>query len=153
MRLTEGDRRRYRRWVAAALNGLLDAGHGSCVLRSREASAVVVHALDHLDGRTARVGDFVTMPNHVHALLTPLPGRRLEDVLHSVKSFTANRLNRLTGRTGRLWQRESYDHIVRDPEQLGAFQAYIAASPSRAGLRDGEFSHKAATYDFTDPIP
>jgi hypothetical protein len=49
-------------------------------------------------------------------------------------------------RSGTFWQRDSYDHIVRDIEQLEAFQAYIAKNPTKARLNAGEFLHSAAMY-------
>ena len=54
------------------------------------------------------------MPNHVHVVVTPRDGHHIGDILHSWKSFTAHKINELLGRTGRFWQHESYDHIVRN---------------------------------------
>ncbi|MFH5806905.1 transposase, partial [Alienimonas sp. DA493] len=150
---TAADRRRYQRWVAWKLNGLLAAGRGSCLLRSPALRHVVTQSLRHLDGRLAWVGDWVVMPNHVHALLTPLPGVPLEESLHSLKSFTAPQINRIVGCRGPLWQKETYDHIVRNVEQLDAFQNYIRLNPVKAGLGQAEFSHDTARYDLTDPAP
>jgi putative transposase len=60
----------------------------------------------------------------------------LSKVLHSLKSYTANRINKLLGRTGQLWQHESYDHWVRDDAELERIVAYIAANPVKAGLAE-----------------
>jgi hypothetical protein len=35
---------------------------------------------------------------------------------------------------------ESYDHIVRDAEELTAFRNYIAGNPAKAGLNPDEYS-------------
>ena len=91
------------------------------------------------------LGNFVVMPNHVHVLLRPINEHELEDILHSIKSFTANQINKLMERSGEFWQRQSYDHIVRDFDQLTAFQEYIAANPVKAKLNKDQFlSHRAA---------
>jgi REP element-mobilizing transposase RayT len=87
------------------------------------------------------------MPNHVHALLRPLPGFALEDILHSVKSFSAQAINRVLGRTGTLWQEESYDHIVRDERSLRQIQAYIRDNPVKARLKEGTYLLASADYD------
>ena len=58
----------------------------------------------------------------------------LAGVMHSLKSYTANQANRLLGRSGTFWQDESYDHWVRDAEELERIVAYIAANPVKAGL-------------------
>lgn len=128
------------------LNESLDKCEGACVLRDVSIARKVATALDHFHLSRVMTGDFVVMPNHVHALLTPCPGYDLEDILHSIKSFTANQINQALGQTGSLWQRESYDHIVRDLQQLEAYQQYIAANPFKAKLRDGEYILSRAAY-------
>ena len=72
-------------------------------------------------------------------LVTPATGWDLSGILHSWKSFTANRINRAVDRRGTLWQEESYDHIVRDEEELAAYERYIVDNPAKAGLREGEY--------------
>ena len=39
-------------------------------------------------------------------------------------------------RTGAFWQHESYDHWVRDDDELERVVAYINANPVKAGLAD-----------------
>jgi len=80
-----------------------------------------------------QLGPFVAMANHVHVLLLPLvPPSRL---LKSLKGSTAREANRLLGRTGEpFWQRESYDHWVRDEAEWNRIAAYIQNNPVKAGL-------------------
>ncbi len=40
----------------------------------------------------------------------------------------------MLGRSGRFWQDESYDHWVRDDEELERIVDYIAANPVKADL-------------------
>ncbi len=47
---------------------------------------------------------------------------------------------------GRFWMRDSYDPIVRDFEQLEAYQGYIKANTEKAKLRDGEFIYRSAEF-------
>src|SRR4051812_17471390 len=73
------------------------------------------------------------MPNHVHLLLRPLvtPSK----VFHSLKGFTAREANKALGRTGApFWQRESYDHWIRDDPEWGRVKRYIEDNPVKAGL-------------------
>ncbi len=79
------------------------------------------------------------MPSHMHAIIWPLPSSELDDLLHSQKSFTAHRANQLRGATGSFWQDESYDHLIRDDEDLWHAIRYLDANPSKAGLRDWEW--------------
>ncbi|HUI06774.1 MAG TPA: transposase [Verrucomicrobiae bacterium] len=79
------------------------------------------------------------MPNHVHVLMTPLPGNEPSAILYSWKSYTANQINRLLGQSGPVWQRESFDHIVRNEEALLRFEQYIRDNPRSACLKEGEY--------------
>ena len=54
------------------------------------------------------------MPNHVHVVFQPAPGHALASILHAWKSFTGKRIHALLGRTGRLWQREYDDRMIRN---------------------------------------
>ncbi|MCB1099147.1 MAG: transposase [Verrucomicrobiae bacterium] len=72
------------------------------------------------------------MPNHVHALMTPIAPFELEDILRSIKGFTGKEINRRSGSSGTFWQRQSFDHIVRDAEHLRRLQNYIRENPVKA---------------------
>ena len=54
--------------------------------------------------------------------------------MHSLKSYTANKANEALGGMGAVWQGESYDHWVRDFEELERIVNYIKMNPVRAGL-------------------
>jgi REP element-mobilizing transposase RayT len=73
------------------------------------------------------------MPNHVHLLIRPLivPDR----LLKSLKGATAREANRLLVRTCEpCWQKESYDHFVRNEAEWQRIQRYIENNPVKAGL-------------------
>ena len=86
------------------------------------------------------------MPNHVHVLMRPCNGFELEDVLKSIKGYTSTQINRMHGLEPPFWMKESYDHIVRDANELERIQGYIRANPQSANLSDGQFSIEAAEY-------
>ncbi len=117
----------------------LDQGHGSCLLRDSRAARIVADAVRHFDFQRYVLDAFVVMPNHVHVLVKPTPGHSIPNIVHSWKSFTGNAINCLLNRDGQVWMPESYDHIVRDWQELLACRQYIAANPAKAGLNDGEF--------------
>nr|MBF0223333.1 transposase [Desulfobulbaceae bacterium] len=103
----------------------LDQGFGKCLLKELEHKEIVQNALKHFAGEHYDLDEFVVMPNHVHVVVTPKKGYELSTILHSWKSFTATQINRKTGQSGAFWQKESFDHIVRNPEQLEKIRAYI----------------------------
>jgi REP element-mobilizing transposase RayT len=129
--LSRSELAEYRRLFSARYEDLLPAGSGACVLRDPRLAGIVRDALGCFQGQRYLLDDYVIMPNHVHVLVKPLPGHGLVAILHSWKSFTANRINRQIARTGQLWQHESYDHIVRSEAALHAFRRYIRDNPTK----------------------
>jgi carbamoylphosphate synthase large subunit/REP element-mobilizing transposase RayT len=133
---TESD---YLRRFVEERQDWLDRGHGSCLLRDPRAGEIVAHALGFFDGQRYQLDAFVIMPNHVHVLVQPSPGNSLSEVLHSWKSFTANAVNHALNHHGQVWMQESYDHIVRDWDELLRWRRYIGSNPTKARLRVDEF--------------
>lgn len=133
----------FEREFNRKLNVYLDAGHGACHLRD---PAVRDLLIDRLAAVPCPVGDFVIMPNPVHALLTPEESLSLEETLHFLKGGSARIINQHRGLSGPLWQKDSFDHIVRHTKSLETYQQYIAENPGKAGLKRGEYSVRTATY-------
>jgi REP element-mobilizing transposase RayT len=114
----------------------LDLGTGVCHLAKPQIAEVVVSALQHFHDRRYRLQAWCVMPNHVHILFQLFPQERLSSVLHSWKSFTAKKCGGILGNSGQFWQKEYYDHLVRNEGDLGRIAQYIVENPVKAGLRD-----------------
>ena len=114
----------------------LDQGHGECLLGRPEIRQIVEEVLRHDDGTKYRLKDFVVMPNHIHVLVSPLETHMLSEITQAWKSTAAHRINKLLGRSGTFWQKESFDHIVRSAEQAQKFREYIQENPR--GLRGSD---------------
>jgi putative DNA methylase len=54
--------------------------------------------------------------------------------MHSLKSYSAHEANKILNRAGTFWQAESYDHWVRDADELERIIHYIRANPVKAEL-------------------
>jgi REP element-mobilizing transposase RayT len=151
-RIPAHERHDFERVVVKLLHHELDTCHGSCVLRDPANATLVREALLHFHGSRAWIGDFVIMPNHVHAIIQAKDGHELEDLLESVKKFTARRILASLRETKSadyrqsFWQPESYDRIIRDLEELSTYRHYIAKNPIKANLREGEFIHHTCTW-------
>jgi type I restriction enzyme R subunit len=117
----------------------LDKGHGACALRRPELSAIVAKSLLHDDGRSYVVSDFVVMPNHVHVLAQFHVEGDMKRWCKSWKHWTAGQINKALLQSGRFWQVESFDHLVRSPEQFEFLRRYVAENPIVAGLKEGEY--------------
>jgi carbamoylphosphate synthase large subunit/REP element-mobilizing transposase RayT len=132
-------RHEYQRRFQESREAWLDRGHGSCLLREEFAAEIVANALKHFQDTRYLLDAFVVMPNHVHALLLPLNGHSLSEILHSWKSFTGKELKSRARKQKIIWQDENYDRIVRDEKELQHFRDYIECNPSKAGLHENGF--------------
>jgi type I restriction enzyme R subunit len=109
----------------------LDKGLGACVLARRECHTIVAKSLLHFTASRYHMGDFVVMPNHVHAIVCLLGDTDIEAQCESWKRYTARKINKLLKQDGRFWQEESFDHLIRSPKQFAAIQRYIWQNPQR----------------------
>jgi REP element-mobilizing transposase RayT len=92
---------------------------------------LVADAIKHFAGERYGLWAYVVMDDHVHALVTPSDGFPLQEIVHTWKSFTTNRLQRDFHRLGLIWQREYFDRIVRDEGELVAKINYILDNPEK----------------------
>ena len=91
---------------------------------------------------------FVVMPNHLHGIIfieesnvgatgwSPSrsgPRRRsLGSFLSGFKSATTRQINELRQTPGLLvWQRNYYEHVIRNEQSLNRIREYIAGNPAR----------------------
>jgi REP element-mobilizing transposase RayT len=119
----------YHRNFTQRVNEWLDAGYGSCVLARPDIFRLVESALNFFNGQRYVLGEYVVMPNHVHALLKPIANHELYRILHSWKSFSANQINRIIGSRGVVWHPETFDHIIRSATQLARIEQYVRDNP------------------------
>ena len=130
--LTEDEIAERDELFSAQIDHWLDQGTGECLLQNATASKIVRDALHFYDGKRHHLDACVVMPNHVHLLIQPTPPNTLSKILHSIKSFTAHEINKCVQRKGKLWQDESYDRIVRSPEERSHYREYIRRNPEVA---------------------
>ncbi|MGH8563858.1 MAG: REP-associated tyrosine transposase [Gammaproteobacteria bacterium] len=116
------------------IDAWLDGGNGERWLLEPGVAKIVVNALRHFDGDRYTLHAWCVMPNHVHVVLTAKEG--LAAILHSWKSYSAKQANRLLGLSGAFWQREYYDHLIRDEDDFTWCVEYTLNNPVKAGLCD-----------------
>jgi REP element-mobilizing transposase RayT len=120
---------------------------GSCILARGDIAAEVQKSLLHFDGQRYQLVAWCVMPNHFHVAYTTLGEHDPDEIHHSWKSYTANRINKLVGREGTLWERESFDRMIRSIEHFEAFVRYIEYNPVEDKLcelpEEWEFSSAA----------
>jgi REP element-mobilizing transposase RayT len=112
----------------------LDQGYGQCYLGHSAIAELVQNSLLFFDSERYNLSAWVVMPNHVHALLTPLAGQQLSRILHSLKSYTANEANKILSTGGKFWQPESFDRYIRNSKHFEGVVRYIKNNPVKARL-------------------
>jgi REP element-mobilizing transposase RayT len=113
---------------------------------TNEAGRIAVQVWEELPSRFScmQLDEMVVMPNHMHGIIAivgaglALPNDRgaassaptLPDIVRAFKSISSIRINRLLSRSGRpLWQRNYFEHIIRDEDSLARIRHYIQINP------------------------
>ena len=99
------------------------------------------------------LGTFVIMPNHVHAIIIlmdmddvhptivgaglkpaptePIKRHGLPEIVRALKTFSARRINELSNSRGvPVWQRNYYEHIIRNDDDANRIHQYIESNPA-----------------------
>ncbi len=113
------------------------------------AAEIALDALKWLnDKKRINLITAVVMPDHLH-FVSELKDTSLSNVIHSLKSYTANKINKIIGRNGQLWERQYYEHGIRNEESLMDIVKYCLENPLRKGLVDDfrEYKYWYCVYD------
>ncbi|TFG39046.1 MAG: hypothetical protein E4H48_09605, partial [Syntrophobacterales bacterium] len=103
-------------------------------LQGDAAAQVVLSSLQWLEAeKRMDLSAAVIMPDHVHFVLS-LRTSSLAQLVHSFKSFTANKIYGLLSRRGQFWQEQYHDHAISKDEVLKDVVLYLLNNPVRAGL-------------------
>lgn len=136
-------------WQRECLFGeVVDGG-----MRLNDAGGLVESLLHEMTQRFPNVvmDSLVIMPNHIHLIVSFVgaglgPPHELDqsttqkgaasraptlgDVICAFKSISAIRINKLRNNPGGpVWQRNYYERVIRDDDELGAIREYIATNP------------------------
>ena len=99
-----------------------------------EAAQIILSSLHWLESQKRIILDAaVIMPDHFHIVA----GLRLDSLghlMHSLKSYTAKKINALLNRQGAFWQPQYHDHALRKEEALNEVVLYTLNNPVRAKL-------------------
>lgn len=117
-----------------SIDKYLDGGHGKQYLANVRVAEIVEENLFRFNGQRYKLHAWVIMPNHVHLLLAPKEGHSLSPILHSMKSYSANRANEILNRKGVFWSKEYFDRFMCDSDHFEKTVAYIHNNPVKAGL-------------------
>ena len=112
----------------------LDMTEGLTTLRIERIAEIIYQTLIKFDGVKYKLHAWVIMPNLGLLLLTPADGYSLAEILHSIKSYTANFANKTLGEKGHFWSPEYFDRFIRNREHFEKALKYIENNPVKARL-------------------
>jgi len=70
--------------------------------------------------------------------------------MHSIKSYSANRIQRTSDKIGNIWLEEKYDRIIRNDDEMFEEISYIINNPVKAGLTEKPESYKWLYYKIVE---
>ena len=130
--------------------------YGPSWLKDEQIAQIVLDEIKNISLSQNKLIACCIMPNHVHLIIESLIKRPashsgksavypVTDALRLLKGRTARKCNLQLGRNGSFWQHESYDHFIRNDEELGRTILYILNNPVKVGLvkewKDWKFTH------------
>jgi REP element-mobilizing transposase RayT len=120
------------------LDALMDAGHGSCILRKTHIAEMMQGSPQKFDAERYRLLAWVVMPNHVHVLFQTLNGWTVAKIVASWKKFSARVIcdtqrNNGEKANGPVWHREYWDRYIRNQKHFEKAVEYIQLNPVKAG--------------------
>ena len=105
------------------------------VLANEVNANMLISSLDWLRKQEIiKIGGFVVMPDHYHAIIGLTDKEELDDVMESLDKYTARRINRYLNRKGKFWQEGFFDHCMRNLIEFRDILEYIHQNPVRKGL-------------------
>jgi REP-associated tyrosine transposase len=103
------------------------------IFRRDTTARLLLDTLAHYrEQRRFLLHEFVIMPDHMHALLTPAPDISLERAMQFIKGGFSYRLKF----RGPVWQQSFTSHRARDSDDYENHREYIRMNPVRARLVD-----------------
>ena len=120
----------------ARIEEYFDRGAGSCPFFDMRIAGAMAAALRFREGKQYRLLAWCVMPNHVHVVARLFPGQELAKVVKAWKNFSAKAANLVLGRKGQFWQREYYDRLIRNGDELNRAIGYVIENPTKAELKN-----------------
>jgi REP element-mobilizing transposase RayT len=154
----------YREWFLKFEEILDKAASGPAWMKDERIAEIVAGTIRDLDGEAYRLDAYCVMSNHVHVVFKPnlsaeeiieskddrghlvflSDGSSLSRIMQALKGKSARECNLELSLKGQFWERESFDHVVRDGKFFSVLR-YVLNNPVKAGLvsdwREWRFSY------------
>ncbi len=137
---------------------------GECYLKIPAIAKIIIDKLFELDGEKYELLAYCIMPNHVHLLIDSSIQLNNENdflkeidsenytqlfqIMKLIKGNTAFYSNKHLNRKGKFWQKDSFDHFIRNEKSFWNIVNYILNNPVAAGLVEKWQDHP---YTYINP--
>lgn len=122
-------------------------------LKNKKIAQIVADSIIFYDDNKYKLIAYTIMSNHVHLIIKPIwkaaskteknDSFLLDDapytiskIMQNIKKYSAKEANSILRNQGQFWQRENYDHIIRDENELYRTVEYVLNNPLKARLVD-----------------
>ncbi|HYM76321.1 MAG TPA: transposase [Candidatus Dormibacteraeota bacterium] len=123
------------------------------IFRRETTAHLLIETLAHYrDAGKFLLHEFVIMPDHFHALLTPTENISIERAMQFIKGGFSYRLKQ----RGSIWQPSFTNHRIRDWQDYEHHREYVRMNPVRARLaeRPEDYPYSSAAGGMRlDPAP
>lgn len=111
----------------------------NCVVNLSPAGEAVLDTIEEIPSRfdKTEIEEYIVMPNHLHFIIFNGGGFYIPDIIRWFKSVTTNRYIHGVKEQGwpqfnkKLWQRDYYEHIIRNQHSFETIKSYIRENPIR----------------------
>jgi putative transposase len=111
---------------------------------SPNARTIVLNSLLHFHNQRYELFAVRVMRDHLHLLVQSWPKGNddkeavvfwpLSELMHSIKSFSAHKINDVEKKSGSVWEKEQFDRYVRSDRDLEEKFHYILRNPWDSGV-------------------
>ena len=124
------------------------------LLKAEPWADLLIKTLYHYRASAYLLHEFVIMPDHFHALITPQAS--LEKAVQFIKGGFSYRAKKELGSNMEVWQKGFQDHRIRDAGDYAQHVRYIHENPMKERFceRPEEFPYSSAHHGFElDAVP
>jgi putative transposase len=99
-------------------------------LTNKDIPVMLINSFNFLSRRVnVNLDSYVVMPDHIHLLISCKRGKDIPIFLRRLKSFTSREIKERMGLSDYVWQRGTFDHVIRDSNDYEDHFDYIHFNP------------------------
>jgi len=80
------------------------------------------------------VSGYALLPDHIHLIIKPGESANISRIMATIKALCAKAINARLNTTGKVWQHQFMDHIIRTSKDYQRHIEYIHRNPLKHGL-------------------